>query len=64
MTHPDIKYVEKYGYPEAALNHGNCIGKCLLCGNLITEQEHHVESIDGVFCNMDCCMTYYCIVEK
>ena len=59
MTHPDILRMEKFGelYPA---EENVAMGKCLYCGEMIYSSDlEYTESIDGVFCDMDCCHNYY-----
>ena len=58
MTHPDIKFVERYGYTKSELARTKPIGVCLFCGSDIASGEY-VKSFDGLFCNLDCCHSYY-----
>lgn len=60
MTHPDIRFAERYGYPPERLPRTRQIGVCLYCGSEIYGgPEGYVKSFDGLFCDMDCCHNYY-----
>lgn len=59
MTHPDILRMEKFGelYPA---EENVAIGKCLYCGEMIYDGDPvYAESIDGFFCDIDCCHNFY-----
>ncbi len=63
MTHPDILKMERWGElsptPEPRR-----IGECSYCGGLLYDQmENLVAAADGMFCDMDCCHSYYEIRE-
>lgn len=62
MTHPTIRCCEDTGYPPYEQYRFQPVGKCLYCGNVITD-EAHIKSFDGIFCDMDCCRNYYEIKE-
>ena len=65
MTHPDIDFVERHGFTRAELPYTRPIGVCLFCGNdIVRTREGHVKSFDGLFCNMECCHSYYEIDEE
>ncbi len=59
MTHPDIIATERLGgirHTKAAAK----IGVCLYCENAVYDDSSEVmESVDGMFCDMDCCCEYY-----
>lgn len=59
MTHPDIEYVERYGYTRRQLEDSMPIGVCERCGSDIYKGDEHVESYDEIFCDMECCHKYY-----
>ena len=60
MDHPDIKYVERYGYTREQMTNRRPVGVCLFCGNdILRGREGYVKSFDGLFCDMDCCHSYY-----
>ncbi|MCI5892247.1 MAG: hypothetical protein MRZ66_02430 [Clostridiales bacterium] len=59
MTHPDIEYVERYGYTRLQLKDSMPIGVCNRCGSDIYKGDEHVESYDEIFCDMECCHKYY-----
>lgn len=58
MTHPDIKFIERYGYPPERLRYSRPVGVCLCCGSDIYGGSY-VKSFDGLFCDMECCHNYY-----
>lgn len=58
MTHPDIENVERYGYVKNDIRRP--IGVCLFCGSdIFKDGEKHLRSFDGVFCDEECCHSYY-----
>lgn len=58
MTHPDIESVERYGYTDK--NRCMPCGVCLFCGSdIYKDGERHIKSFDGMFCDEDCCHSYY-----
>lgn len=58
MTHPDIIAAEIFGgYPPR--DDAEKIGVCTFCEENIFDGFDAVESVDGMFCNMDCCCEYY-----
>lgn len=60
MTHPDITEVQRYGYLKHNVSADKPIGVCLFCGSdVFRDGEEHVKSFDGVFCNRECCQSYY-----
>ena len=60
MTHPDIKYIERYGYTRGELERGRPVGICLFCGSEVFQgDEGFIKSFDGLFCNSECCHNYY-----
>lgn len=59
MTHPDIEKMERFGtlnpnrIPQLA-------GFCAECGTeLWDDMPELVQSVDGMFCDMECCHEYY-----
>ena len=62
MTHPNIRCCEDTGYSLYEQYRLQPVGKCLYCGNVITN-EGYIKSFDGIFCDMDCCHYYYEIEE-
>lgn len=59
MTHPDILKMERYGALEA-VEEPRRIGECLFCGaSLYDQMTDWVESAEGLFCDLDCCHSYY-----
>ncbi len=59
MTHPDILITERFGYVDYPKNAVK-IGECHYCGaNLYDDNIESVESIDGRFCDIDCCHEFY-----
>lgn len=59
MTHPDILKMEKDGCLDP-IQSFNKVGECHYCGeNLYDDSVELVESIDGKFCHMDCCLEFY-----
>ncbi len=60
MEHPDIQYLQKYGYTRSELRRDKPIGNCLFCGSdIVRSGGGYVKSFDGLFCDMDCCHSYY-----
>ena len=58
--HPDIVSVNRTGYPRDWFRHDReIIGECRFCNEKITDGYEHVESCDGMFCDMDCCHSFY-----
>ncbi len=60
MTHPDIEKIEKLG----CLNPTDyaVIGDCRYCGSpLYDDGFEHTKSMDGLFCDIDCCHEFYSI---
>ncbi len=59
MTHPDILKMERFGELEPTAQPRR-IGECSYCGTLLYDHMGEVlESTDGLFCDMDCCHSYY-----
>lgn len=59
MTHPDILKMERFGELESAPQPRR-IGECSYCGNLLYDHMGEImESTDGMFCDIDCCHSYY-----
>ena len=60
MDHPDIKYVERYGYTRQELPYRRPIGVCMFCGSdIVSDSDGYVKSFDGLFCDIECCHSYY-----
>lgn len=60
MTHPDILEVQRYGYVRSGSAKAKPIGVCLFCGSdVFRDGDEHIKSFDGIFCNRDCCRSYY-----
>ncbi len=56
MTHPEITHTEMFG----SLNYSpRQVGECLYCEAVLYDEGEIVESRDGLFCDMDCCLEYY-----
>ncbi len=63
MTHPDILKMERLGDLNY-LSEPRRIGECSYCGGLLYDRmDHLVAAADGMFCDMDCCHSYYEIRE-
>lgn len=59
MTHPDILKMERFGELDP-MDSSIPMGKCVYCGEyLYHNQTELTESIDGFFCDLDCCHKYY-----
>lgn len=59
MTHPDIDRMERFGtmHPRYVPRYA---GTCAECGaELWDDMPELAESVDGIFCDMDCCHKYY-----
>lgn len=64
MTHPDIENVERYGCVKRDAFRDRPIGVCLFCGSdIYKDGERHFKSFDGVFCDKECCHSYYEITD-
>lgn len=63
MTHPDILTTERLGslYHEDSAEK---IGECLYCEATVYDSADAVESVDGLFCDMECCHEYYGIQKR
>ncbi len=59
MTHPDILKMERFGELETAAEPKR-IGECNYCGAILYDSMTEMtESADGLFCDVDCCHSYY-----
>lgn len=64
MTHPDIIEAQRLGYPEREFDAHRPFGVCLFCGSdIYHDGNEHYKSFDGVFCDRECCRSYYEIAE-
>ncbi len=65
MDHPDIRYIERYGYTKESLQESRPVGVCLFCGSdIYKDGSQHIRSFDGLFCDLECCHSYYEIDTK
>lgn len=63
MTHPDILKMERLGELDYSPEPRR-VGECSYCGGLLYDRmDHLVAAADGMFCDMDCCHSYYEIRE-
>lgn len=59
MTHPDILKMERFGEAEPTPEPRR-IGECGYCGApLYDHMAELAESADGLFCDLECCHSYY-----
>ncbi len=58
MTHPDILAVERLGSVRQ-MKAADKIGDCLYCEQPVLSDGEATESVDGLFCSMECCLEYY-----
>jgi len=56
----DIGCFKRYGYSGGGEEETQ---RCLFCGSDVFPSLPHVESDDGIFCDMECCHNYYRISE-
>ncbi|MBQ4145193.1 MAG: hypothetical protein IJD36_01075 [Clostridia bacterium] len=59
MTHPDILKMERFGELNPSRKPRR-IGECFYCGApLFDNMTGIVRSVDGIFCDCDCCHENY-----